>query len=834
METKDDPPKYIHQIRTWIEACNELHGQKCRSEPIPNKPPQDVPMWLIDTHQNCIVLGITAHRYLALSYVWPENRTESKTFAVPHTLLLDNSNIANLQRPRFLLNDGIKQRIPHVIWHAMALTRSLGERFLWVDRLCIVQDDVGPGGTLSQVAKMDKIYTGAWLTIVAAAPETMYNRSVTTEWPSFCSVIQPYSRPPCMTQPVTLLENRKIGKQEIISTMIDRYGVLDQSTWATRGWTYQEQILCKRSIIFVEDGLFWHCECCMWDGVDLLPNRDFHRVAVQGQKIDAKWWPDFNLYLDTICPYNGREFSYPQDALLGISGILSAMLSSFPGGFISGLPRLFLNHTLLWQPFGVTKRRVDRQDDIESHASLPSYSWCGWQCFVEPSSLRSGLSYIGKANCQQHAESWRTQHTVNWNVRIAASSLEMIREPHELDECVHLNCTIDNELPLGWARRDSAQASFPASMPFISGFVHEKDNQVLFTHPIPLPTKLLSQNDVTASAQLEGSTTTATFLPATILLEVCVSIVVQHSARLTSIFDSLMFKLGPGQGKACPVLVLRTPLGGFAGLLQLMDNENIEDSVSMELIAISKGSANGRDMRQSYLWTVFETCRKGYNHDSMFRTFGYAPDRLGDHSKAALIVDLNMAFSKEAADLNSYQPEIISTLKTLERRCETWSPPEQGINSCPSLIEGEKSCIEKDDCLWQKDYGPCGSWLWHRNRFLRKRIKAFETRYTSFRDRKEKKDRYEFHTNPEENYRFNAPHRWSALKDMILNGSFFEHMRNASPDHPYSKPSELLCEFYNVLWIERKDGIAYRRACGWVPKHIWEAHATGPVWITLG
>ncbi|PVH71405.1 hypothetical protein DL98DRAFT_596994 [Cadophora sp. DSE1049] len=43
-----------------------------------------------------------------------------------------------------------------------------------------------------------------------------------------------------------------------------------------------------------------------------------------------------------------------------------------------------------------------------------------------------------------------------------------------------------------------------------------------------------------------------------------------------------------------------------------------------------------------------------------------------------------------------------------------------------------------------------------------------------------------------------------------------------------------LCEFYNVLWIERKGGIAYRKACGWVPKHIWEAHATGLVPIKLG
>ena len=40
--------------------------------------------------------------------------------------------------------------------------------------------------------------------------------------------------------------------------------------------------------------------------------------------------------------------------------------------------------------------------------------------------------------------------------------------------------------------------------------------------------------------------------------------------------------------------------------------------------------------------------------------------------------------------------------------------------------------------------------------------------------------------------------------------------------------------FYNVLWIERKGDIAYRRAAGRVPKAIWEANCTGPTKIILG
>jgi hypothetical protein len=144
------------------------------------------------------------------------------------------------------------------------------------------------------------------------------------------------------------------------------------------------------------------------------------------------------------------------------------------------------------------------------------------------------------------------------------------------------------------------------------------------------------------------------------------------------------------------------------------------------------------------------------------------------------------------------------------------------------------SSIKRPERFWQKDYGIRGSWFWHRNRFMRKRIKAHQARYTSFRIRREIKEGYKLHNDPKSQLRWQARARWLTLRDMISDGSLLRQIRGTSPDHPYSKPPELLCEFYNVLWIERKGGISYRRACGWVPKYIWEAHATGPVEVTLG
>lgn len=167
--SSDDQVSYPSQIRQWIDVCNSSHGDICVPKPISQQPPDDVPQWLIDTHDQCIVPGVSANHYLALSYTWPETRDSSTP--APRSLLLDAASVADLQTPGCFSSSAILELLPGVIRHAMSVTAVLGERYLWVDRLCIVQNDAG---TLDQVTRMDKIYAGAYLTIIAAAPDVMY------------------------------------------------------------------------------------------------------------------------------------------------------------------------------------------------------------------------------------------------------------------------------------------------------------------------------------------------------------------------------------------------------------------------------------------------------------------------------------------------------------------------------------------------------------------------------------------------------------------------------------------------------------------------------------
>lgn len=56
--------------------------------------------------------------------------------------------------------------MPKTIADTMALALELGEQYLWVDVLCIIQDD--NKDKKEQIAQMDLIYAGALFTIIAA------------------------------------------------------------------------------------------------------------------------------------------------------------------------------------------------------------------------------------------------------------------------------------------------------------------------------------------------------------------------------------------------------------------------------------------------------------------------------------------------------------------------------------------------------------------------------------------------------------------------------------------------------------------------------------------
>lgn len=153
-------------MKNWIKNCEGNHkDQFDATEWIPDSK-QDF-FYLADSKQKLHVIDLRERRicvpecgtrYITLSYVWGGIKQ----------LLLTMFNYDELTTQGSLDSTKYKARIPRTIRDAMRFAERLGERFLWVDALCLVQD--GPEFS-EEILTMDRIYSEAAWCLVSAATE---------------------------------------------------------------------------------------------------------------------------------------------------------------------------------------------------------------------------------------------------------------------------------------------------------------------------------------------------------------------------------------------------------------------------------------------------------------------------------------------------------------------------------------------------------------------------------------------------------------------------------------------------------------------------------------
>lgn len=129
---------------------------------------------------------------------------------------------------------------PKIITDSARVALNLGIQYLWVDKYCINQRD--EYDRAFQIGHMDKIYTNAEVTLIAAAGEGPHYG------------LPGVSGTFCKAQPAL-----RIGDHHIVSTLRSGTKLVHESKWATRGWTYQEGILSRRRLIFTDEQVFWEC-----------------------------------------------------------------------------------------------------------------------------------------------------------------------------------------------------------------------------------------------------------------------------------------------------------------------------------------------------------------------------------------------------------------------------------------------------------------------------------------------------------------------------------------------------------------------------------------------
>jgi hypothetical protein len=109
-------------------VCKTEHGSKCNGHEKDKTPAKR----LIDVEGSCIVDGSIVKKYLTLSYVW----------GMAAQFILTKDVVENSRKDsKEGFFESLGNKVPRSIRDAMQVCRKIGVRHLWVDSLCIVQDD---------------------------------------------------------------------------------------------------------------------------------------------------------------------------------------------------------------------------------------------------------------------------------------------------------------------------------------------------------------------------------------------------------------------------------------------------------------------------------------------------------------------------------------------------------------------------------------------------------------------------------------------------------------------------------------------------------------------
>ncbi|KAI0457716.1 HET-domain-containing protein [Xylaria acuta] len=186
--------------------------------------------------QVCLHFPGTEHsRYAVLSHCWGP--------VAPTTLT---------SRTLHKLEAGIRtEELPQTFQDAVWLTHQLEIQFLWIDSLCIVQDD--PNDWAQESAKMHSVYNNSFVTIAAS------RATKSSEGFLGNRVEKSYVAVPFHCQGIA-------GEVLAFSLPLSHVGDptrsvrMEHEPLSHRGWALQERYLSRRTLHFGSDQIFFECE----------------------------------------------------------------------------------------------------------------------------------------------------------------------------------------------------------------------------------------------------------------------------------------------------------------------------------------------------------------------------------------------------------------------------------------------------------------------------------------------------------------------------------------------------------------------------------------------
>ncbi|RSL50901.1 hypothetical protein CEP53_008631 [Fusarium sp. AF-6] len=343
-------PQQFKLLNEWIHLCDATHScvsareHEAHNDSMPTRVIYvgtiDRPSLRLVETGDCI-----RGKYIALSHCWG-NLKEGERFVT------SASNLDNRKK-------GIPlDEMPKSFQDAVRVSRALGISYLWIDSLCIIQDDGADWEVES--AKMEEVFSSAYCTIAASSAKSSLEGFLGNRTPRAC---------------VTMHTSQ--GSLLYLTEAIDDFQAhVEQSILNSRGWVLQERTLSRRTIHFTSTQVYWECGRGIYCETlaqllnpqsQFLGDPSFPNLGLQYYK-DERIRLVQHLY-QVYCALQLTNVTDRSKAILGLEKRLSR---TFKSRADYGLVWGYFERTILWQaktsnslsPIPYGDRRV-----------VPSWSW---------------------------------------------------------------------------------------------------------------------------------------------------------------------------------------------------------------------------------------------------------------------------------------------------------------------------------------------------------------------------------------------------------------------------------------------------------------------------
>jgi hypothetical protein len=344
--------------KAWLKNCEDSHKSCSKFSETSFHPTR-----LLSVSETSPRLCLTSTlprtaslRYAALSHCWG---------SMNDLIHLTKANLADFQTsiPPAALCKTFR--------HAIRIAKFLGLDYLWIDSLCIIQDD-GEDWT-TEATLMCEVYSHCAISIAASSSVNgnggcLFSRNPERRW----------------IQQIELIRDNVPAEFFLLNSGI-RKQCIEDTPLSTRAWALQEQVLAPRTLHFSSSQIFW--ECRELEACETLPRGLPDCFLGRTMKTWLNW-------AAIIHNYSSRNLTYPGDKLPAVAGLAQKVHEEIKHTYVAGL----WLETITWDlPWKTSACMFEYQKPKSSYGRLdiaPSWSWASVDTTVQMPGYQNNHSIL--------------------------------------------------------------------------------------------------------------------------------------------------------------------------------------------------------------------------------------------------------------------------------------------------------------------------------------------------------------------------------------------------------------------------------------------------------